>query len=133
TRARVEVLLNRSVDAASLEPENGTTVPGERGERLARFSVPVRGDGRYRMRLTDARGRTVSLGPYDIKSIPDRPPTVTIVAPGPVEDVTRDLATTILAGATDDYGVRKVLLCYRVRDPEPLGETRHEEKDVLRE
>jgi hypothetical protein len=133
TRARVEVLLNRSVDAASFEPENGTTLPGERGDRLARFSVPVRGDGRYRMRLTDARGRTVHLGPYDIKSIPDRPPTVTIVAPGPVEDVTRDLTATILAGATDDYGVKKVLLRYRVRDGQPIVETLHEEKDQVRE
>jgi len=133
TRASVEVLLNRSVESASAEIEKGAVVPGERGERLARFSVPVRADGRYRVRLTDPRGRKVDLGPYDIKAIPDRPPTVTVVAPSPVEDVTRDLTTTVLAGATDDYGVRKILLRYRVRDGQPTVETLHDEKDGVRE
>ncbi len=133
TRALVEVLLNRSVDAAAVEIEKGARVQGTLGERLARFSVPIHGDGRYRIHLTDPRGRNVDLGPYDIKSIPDRAPTVTIVSPSPVEDVTRDLSTTILAGATDDYGVRKVLLRYRVRDGQPTVETLHDEKDGVRE
>lgn len=133
TRAWVEVLLNRSVDAAAVEIEKGAKVQGTLGERLARFSVPIHGDGRYRIHITDTRGRKVDLGPYDIKSIPDRAPTVTIVSPSPVEDVTRDLSTTILAGATDDYGVRKVLLRYRVRDGQPTVETLHDEKDGVRE
>ena len=133
TRAWVEVLLNRSVDAAAVEIEKGATVEGTLGERLARFSIPIRGDGRYRIRIRDTRGRKVDLGPYDIKSIPDRAPTVTIVSPSPVEDVTRDLSTTLLAGATDDYGVRKVLLRYRVRDGQPTVETLHDEKDGVRE
>src|SRR3989454_7315397 len=133
TRARVEVLLNRSVDAASLQYEGGGVLTGELGERLARFAVPVRADGRFRLRLVDARGRKVDLGPYDVKSIPDRPPTVTVVSPSPTEDVTRDLTTTILAGATDDYGVKKVLLRYRVREGSQVLETLHEEKDGARE
>jgi hypothetical protein len=133
TRARVEVLLNRSVDTASLQFEGGSALAGELGERLARFVVPVHGDGRYRIRLVDARGRKVDLGPYDVKSIPDRPPTVTVVSPSPVEDVTRDLTTTILAGATDDYGVKKILLRYRVREGSQTTETLHEEKGASRE
>jgi len=133
TRARVEVLLNRSVDAAALQYDGGASLQGELGERMARFAIPVHGDGRYRVRLTDPRGRKVDLGPYDVKSIPDRPPTVTIVSPSPVEDVTRDLATTILAGATDDYGVKKVLLRYRVREGGQTVETLHEERGTARE
>lgn len=134
TRARVEVLLNRSVDTATLQVEGGAApAGGELGERLARFVVPVRADGRYRIRLVDPRGRKVDLGPYDIKSIPDRPPTVTVVSPSPVEDVTRDLTTTILAGATDDYGVKKVLLRYRVREGSQTVETLHDEKTAARE
>jgi hypothetical protein len=133
TRARVEVLLNRNVDRAALQLEGRDALPGELGERLARFAVPVHADGRYRVQLTDPRGRHVDLGPYDIKSIPDRPPTVTIVSPGPVEDVAHDMTTTLLAGATDDYGVKKVLLRYRVRDGAPVVETLHEEKDGTRE
>jgi len=133
TRASVEVLLNRSVDLATATIENAALIPGTLGERLARFSVPIRGDGRYRIRLQDPRGRKVDLGPYDIKAIPDRPPTVTIVSPSPVEDVTRDLTTTLIAGATDDYGVRKVLLRYRVRDGQNTIESLHDEKDGTRE
>ena len=133
TRARVEVLLNRSVGRASLQYESGAASSGELGERLARFVVPVRADARYRVRLVDPRGRKVDLGPYDIKSIPDRPPTVTIVSPSPVEDVTRDLTTTILAGATDDYGVKKILLRYRVRQEPQRLETLHQEADGARE
>ena len=134
TNARVEVLLNRSVDIASIDYEGGAArIHGEVGERLARFAVPVRSDAKYRIRLTDPRGRRVDLGPYEIKSIPDRPPTVTILSPGAVEDVTRDLTATILAGATDDYGVRKVLLRYRVREEEQRVETLHQERDGVRE
>jgi len=134
TRARVEVLLNRSVEEASILYDGGApSLRGALGERLARFAVPVHSDARYRIRLVDPRGRKVDLGPYDIKSIPDRAPTVTIVSPSPVEDVTRDLSATILAGATDDYGVRKVLLRYHVREEAPQTETLHEEKDGVRE
>ena len=134
TKARVEVLLNRSVETASIEFEGGAGgLRGDLGERLARFTVPVRSDAKYRIRLIDPRGRKVDLGPYDIKSIPDRPPTVTILSPGPVEDVTRDLTATILAGATDDYGVKKVLLRYRVREEAQRVETLHQEKDGVRE
>ena len=57
--------------------------------------------------------------PSIFAAIPDRPPTVTVLAPAPVEDVTRDMTAVILAGATDDHGVRKILLRYRVRqEPE---------------
>jgi uncharacterized protein DUF4175 len=133
TRARVEVLLNRNVDKAAIHVEGGASIAGELGERLARFAVPVRSDGRYRVQLTDPRGRRVDLGPYDVKSIPDRPPTVTVVSPGPVEDVAHDMTATILAGATDDYGVKKVLLRYRVREGAQTIETLHEEKDGTRE
>ncbi|HMI31981.1 MAG TPA: hypothetical protein VK527_09595 [Candidatus Limnocylindrales bacterium] len=134
TRARVEILLNRSVGQAWLQYEGGAApLTGEVGERLVRFTVPVRADAKYRVRLVDARGRKVDLGPYDIKAIPDRPPTVTIVSPGPVEDVTRDLSATILAGATDDYGVKRILLRYQVREEAKQIESLHEEKDGSRE
>ncbi len=45
TRARLEVLLNRSVDTASLQYDGGAALSGELGERLARFVVSIRADG----------------------------------------------------------------------------------------
>ncbi len=134
TRARLEVLLNRSVEKATVRYEGSGAGPaGEVGDRLARFEIPIRSDARYRIGLVDPRGRKVDLGPFEIKAIPDRPPTVMVLAPAPVEDVTRDLTTTLIAGATDDYGVQKILLRYRVREEPQRVETLHQEKAGVRE
>jgi hypothetical protein len=98
-----------------------------------RFSVPIRADDHFSIRLEDRRGRRSDLGPFDLRAIPDRPPTMTVLAPAPVEDVARDMTTVILAGATDDHGVKKILLRYRVRqEPERL-EVLHEEREGARE
>jgi hypothetical protein len=43
------------------------------------------------------------------------------------------MSTTILAGATDDHGVRKILLRYKVREEAVKVETLHEEKAGARE
>ena len=56
-----------------------------------------------------------------------------MLAPGVVEDVSRDMIATIVAGLTDDHGVRKVLLRYHARDEAPHLETVHEEKAGTRE
>jgi hypothetical protein len=134
TRARVEVTLSRGVTrATALLDQAGGRIEGAPGERLAGFTVPVRADDRYTIRLGDARGRRVDLGPFEIRAIPDRPPTVGILAPGPVEDVARDMTAVVIAGATDDYGVRKILLKFKVRDEAERIEALHEEKGGARE
>lgn len=134
TRARIEVTLSRSVTSGALLFDGGAaSVAGEPGERLAAFTVPIRSDDRYTVRLVDPRGRRVDLGPFEIRAIPDRPPTVSVLSPGSVEDVGRDMTATIIAGATDDYGVRKILIRYQVRDGAEKTEVLHEEKGVARE
>ncbi|HKQ19153.1 MAG TPA: hypothetical protein VJW75_05340, partial [Candidatus Eisenbacteria bacterium] len=134
TRARVQVTLSRSVERAlSLFDHSGTTVEGTLEARSATFVLPVRSDDRYTIRLADARGRRVDLGPFEVRAIPDRPPSVGILAPGPVEDVTRDMTAVIVAGATDDYGVKRILLQYKVRDQADRLETLHSEPGVARE
>jgi len=134
TRATLDVSVNRLLaDAQILFDRAGASIPGTTGDRIARFTVPMRGDDRFTIRLTDPRGRRVDLGPFDLRAIPDRPPTVTVLAPAPIEDVTRDMTAVILAGATDDYGVRKVLLRYRARQEAERLETLHEERAGSRE
>ena len=134
TRARVEVSLNRTVKTAILVPErSGQTWAGEPGDRSAAFAVPIRSDDRFVIRLEDIRGRRADLGPFDLRAIPDRPPTISVLTPAPIEDVARDMTTTILAGATDDHGVRKILLRYRVRQEPVRIETLHEEREGSRE
>ncbi|MGE5177656.1 MAG: hypothetical protein ACM3PF_01040, partial [Bacteroidota bacterium] len=134
TRARLTVTLSRSVrSGAILLDHAGTRIGGVPGERLASFDVPVRADDRYTIRLEDARGRRVDLGPFEIRAIPDRPPTVSVLSPGSVEDVGRDMTAVVVAGATDDYGVRRVLIRYKVRDAAEKTETLHEENGTARE
>lgn len=134
TKARLEVTLNRDAAGATLIGDrSGARIEGVRGERIVRFDVPMRSDDEITIRLTDARGRRSDLGPFDLRAIPDRPPTVTVLAPGSVEDVSRDMTATIVAGVTDDHGVRKVLLRYHAREDAPRVETLHEEKAGSRE
>ncbi len=134
TRARLVVTLSRSVRSGALVFEGaGARIAAEPGERLAGFTVPVRGDARYSIRLEDARGRQVDLGPFEMRAIPDRPPTVSVLSPGEVEDVGRDMTATVIAGATDDYGVRKILIQYKVREEAEKIETLHEETGTARE
>ena len=129
TRATLEVSLNRSVSRATILFDQGhATIDGTPGERTARFSIPLRGDDRFSIRLEDARGRRADLGPFDLRAIPDRPPTIAVLAPGPVEDVARDMTALVIAGATDDHGVRKILLRYKVRQEAERVETLHEER-----
>jgi len=134
TRAGIEVSLNRTVSKAAIVFEGShQTLPGAPGDRSAAFQVPMRSDDRFTIRLEDVRGRRADLGPFDLRAIPDRPPTISVVEPGAVEDVSRDMNATVLAGATDDHGVRKILLRYRVRqDPEKV-EVLHEEHGGARE
>jgi hypothetical protein len=134
SRARLTLTTNRNVVSAVVLVEgSGASVPGQPGERLASFPIPIREDERYHIRLVDLRGRRVDLGPYEIRAIPDRPPTVTVLAPGDVEDVSQDMITTIVAGATDDYGVKRMLIRYHVREKPEAIETLHEEGDPARE
>jgi hypothetical protein len=129
SRASLEVSANRSLGRATiLFDRGGATIEGTVGERNARFEVPMREDARFTIRLEDPRGRRADLGPFDLRAIPDRPPTVAVLMPGPVEDVARDMTAVLVAGATDDHGVWKVLLRYRVRQQAPRTEVLHEEK-----
>ncbi|HEU4724045.1 MAG TPA: DUF4175 family protein [Candidatus Eisenbacteria bacterium] len=134
TKARLEVTLSRDAATAVLIGDrSGARIDGTRGVRIVGFDVPIRSDDAITIRLTDARGRRADLGPFDLRAIPDRPPTVTVLAPGSVEDVSRDMTATIVAGATDDHGVRKMLLRYHAREETPRVETLHEEKAGSRE
>jgi len=133
TRAVIDVGTNRAVDDAAILFDGGGQIAGSGGDHGAEIAVPIRNDGRFSIRLTDRRGRRAVLGPFELRAIPDRPPTVTVLAPGPVDDVGHDMGTTIIAGATDDHGVRKILLRYRVRDEAVKVETLHEEKAGARE
>jgi uncharacterized membrane protein YqjE len=133
THAAIEVGTNRAIADAALLFDHGSPVEGSGGDHGARIAVPIRQDDRFSIRLTDRRGRRAVLGPFELRAIPDRPPTITVLAPGPVDDIAHDMSATILAGATDDHGVRQILLRYRVREEAVKIERLHDEKAGARE
>ena len=90
--------------------------------------------------LEDERGtRTVTPRLLSVTAGPDRGPAVEILAPGPDEDLSRDLLASLELTATDDYGISRVTLEAVKRDepdtllvPIPLGDAQGEPRVALR-
>ncbi len=81
--------------------------------------IRVEEDLRLAMGLRDRRG-SVTLTPtlLELRALPDRAPSVEILAPGPDEDLSRDLLESLELLATDDYGIATVEL-HAVKRGEP--------------
>ncbi|MBM4118741.1 DUF4175 family protein, partial [bacterium] len=109
------------------------------GRRL-RGALSVDGDARLSLSLVDARGtrsRTPSF--LELNALPDRPPAVEILAPGPDAELSRDLLQTLEISAADDYGVASLGLRAAKRgEPDtlrralPLGELAGQPRAALR-
>jgi regulator of replication initiation timing len=108
--------------------------------RHLRGALSVDGDARLALRLEDTRG-TVSRTPtlIELSALPDRPPTVEILAPGPDADLSRDLLQALEISAADDYGVANLTLrAVKREDPDslrralPLGEAAGQPRAALR-
>lgn len=90
--------------------------------------------------LEDERGtRTITPRLLSVTALPDRGPAVEILAPGPDEDLSRDLLASLELTATDDYGVRRVTLEAVKRGepdtllvPIPLGDAQGQPRVALR-
>ena len=78
-------------------------------------TVAVREDGKYNVELLciDGFNNEIPIA-YAIKAMPDAPPKVVIKEPGRDVKVTKLEEVKIVAEATDDYGVEKLNLMYRV-------------------
>jgi hypothetical protein len=109
------------------------------GRRL-RGALSVDGDARLALRLEDTRG-TVSRTPtlIELSALPDRAPTVEILAPGPDADLSRDLSQVLEISAADDYGVASLTLRAAKREDTdslrralPLGEAAGQPRAALR-
>lgn len=109
------------------------------GRRL-RGALSVDGDARLSLSLLDTRGtpsRTPSF--LELSALPDRPPTVEILAPGPDAELSRDLQQTLEISAADDYGVASLSLrafkrgeADTLRRALPLGEDAGQPRAALR-
>ena len=60
---------------------------------------------------------------YPVRAVPDKPPAIKIVEPGPAVDASPVGQVNVKAEITDDYGVAEAHLWYAVRRPPPSGPT----------
>ncbi|MBL8959659.1 MAG: hypothetical protein JNJ98_07400, partial [Gemmatimonadetes bacterium] len=116
TRATVQVRVSRTVRAGSIVFDNGSRIPltVTNGTELSAAMI-IRKDGFYRVEL-EAEDGTKVPGPieYVIDALDDAPPGVSITKPG--RDMRPSAVDEVLieAEATDDYGVGRMELVYRV-------------------
>ena len=122
-----------NVDRATLVLASGARTPMDvsaAGRVVGRF--PLRRDDAYQIHLAyDHRGkdgRTVTVASdrpiwYRIRALPDKPPVIEMVEPGPTIDAAPVGAVMLRVNIADDYGVRGASLCYTIRKapPAPAG------------
>lgn len=116
------------VPAGRVVTDRGDTVALRAGaEGALEGALRLEREGTWRIELQTARGQWVegSLA-YRIDLLDDRPPTVVFRAPGRDQQATavEELFTEV--EATDDHGIRKLELVFRVNGGDPQTVTLHE-------
>ncbi|HWP81840.1 MAG TPA: DUF4175 family protein [Bacteroidota bacterium] len=100
---------------------NSTHAMTTRGERF-KTTFTLRSESSYSLELRDNEGLT-NTNPiaYQLKLIPDEPPTVAILFPGRNIDLAGDKSLPLLIRISDDFGFSRLRLGYR------LAHSRYEE------
>ncbi|MCS7304813.1 MAG: hypothetical protein NZ602_06875 [Thermoguttaceae bacterium] len=70
----------------------------------------IRQSGRWRLRLIDQQGLEQEVASWEVRSLPDLPPSLTVVQPPVLTYATPKAVLPIRAIVKDDLGVRQVLL-----------------------
>lgn len=126
TEARFEARADRPVARAFVEVGDASLPLEVEGERLLRGTIRLQRSGSYAFRFEDARGKVLARGPeLPIRVVEDQGPTVQIGAPIPELVVTERDTVEIQYEATDDFGLSRLELVYKVGPTEertiPLG------------
>lgn len=122
TIVRAELTLNKHVREASLHFTDGTTMPLTVSEMKAEGVFTVWKDTRYTIHLTDEDGITNSDPiEYRVSAIQDAYPYIQFTIPGENTDLTEDKQILIGLKISDDFGLTKLRLGYRLVDREEVG------------
>lgn len=115
TEARIETRADRPVAKAYVEID-GAAMPLEvEGGRLLRGTIRLQSSTRYAFRFDDERGRVLARGPeIPITVLDDASPTVRIEAPIAELVVTERDTVEIRYEASDDFGISRLELVYKV-------------------
>lgn len=113
----------RSLSEAALYLEHAETpIAMKVANDTATVQLAVRSDRRYRVILRNSDGyENANPAWYRIIALPDRMPSLRILAPGRDTDITENMVVSFLVSGTDDFGFSGMNLVYR---KEPEGEER---------
>ena len=111
SRLILEGLASTALSEAWLLREGADSLRLSVSEERLSGALTVDVDQRLAMALADRRGsRSVTPTLLGLTALPDRGPAVEILAPGPDEDLNRDLLAVVELAATDDYGIARLEL-----------------------
>ncbi len=115
TRIRLHADFNKTVEKAAIHFDDGTTMDLAVNDTTASGSFKVTQDATYTINVIDAE-QMENEDPYEyfVRSLPDVPPTVTLIRPGRDKKVMSLEEVSIAAAAEDDYGLTEFALNYMV-------------------
>jgi len=130
SRLEIAALATKELAAAALCLEDGQQIAATLEPDGLRFSlgkagsppVVVQQSGAYWFRLTDRQGLTCDTTRWDIRAVPDAPPSVTLEAPANTLYVTPQAEVPIRIAVTDDLGIAGVALESTRVEPTSAGE-----------
>ena len=135
TTVAVNATFTKPLAEAALKLGDDTEIPAIiRADGYAASIAPdadtpfeIRTSGAYSFLLTDRDGFYNSAATkYEIRAVPDTPPTVEITQPKANLFVTPDAALTLSVRAADDLAVRRVTLDFLRSDKSDTGEESHD-------
>ncbi len=125
TQVTLTAALNKSVTQAKVVFTSGKELDLTLNDRSASVSFEIVENDNYLLRLVDAGGfENRDPIEYYIRAIEDELPEVSVRVPGRDRDVTALEEIVIEVEATDDYGLKEVLLEYSVIRTEGNGEVK---------
>lgn len=115
TRVRLSIQTDKPVSGGAMNLSGAPNVLLSASGATLEGELTIRGDGSYRIALTNADGRRGDgETEYFIRTLEDRPPDVRILRPATDRDVTPIEEVSIEARADDDFGVAAFDLVFAV-------------------
>lgn len=122
SEVELRVSLSRSDATGKLVFDSGYTIPLDgASESLASARFSVRSPDLFRVELSSPslEGLSWSSEPFHVDPIPDRSPSLYLLAPGEQVDLPPEMRVVLEIDCADDFGITKLDLVWRRNDSEP--------------
>ncbi len=122
SEAELRVGVSRSDARGTLRFEGGRSVPLAASDAgVLSATLAVRESGRFRVELTSEKipGPPWTSEPFQIDPIPDRMPSLYLLAPGEQIDLPPEMRVVLEVDCADDFGIRRLDLVYKRNNGAP--------------